>query len=358
MSDSPAESRAARLQCGIVDLHFDLPMFLHEDRADALARQFLPEFEVGDIGVVVASVYLEDRYLPAQALSVALAQIARLYAEVERCGRCAVCRSYAEIERARAADKIAFIIGMEGVEPLGSDLDLLRAFYELGVRVIGLTHARRNAAAAGAAFLANTSAPDGLTEFGRALVGECERLGIIIDLAHINSAGFDEILEMTSKPLIVSHTNARRFYDIDRNISDEQIVAIGQRGGIIGINSVLVSSDKEEATIDRFIDHIEHVIDLIGLHGVAIGFDFFECIFRRWSEHERAEFHRKFPSVHFIPDLANHTHVGNLTRRLIARGFSEEQIEKIYSRNALRILEQLLSSSRARSRDSAALPDT
>ena len=154
---------------------------------------------------------------------------------------------------------------MEGAEPLGNDLNLISEFYEQGLRLIGLTHARRNAAATGAAFIANGSSPDGLTDFGRDLVRECERHGIIIDLAHINPAGFDEILAMTSQPPIISHTNARKFYDIDRNASDEQIRALGRRGGVVGVNSILVSPHKNETTIDRFVDHIDHVIELIGI---------------------------------------------------------------------------------------------
>jgi membrane dipeptidase len=329
---------------GLVDLHFDLPMYLYEERhrSDVLAAEFLPGLEEGAISVIVAAVYIEDRYLEKEASVVALDQIARLYAEVERCHRFAICKSYAEIEKARAAGKIALIIGLEGAEPLRTDLDLLRGFYELGLRVIGLTHARRNPAAAGAAFAAGGSPADGLTGFGRDLVRECERLGIIIDLAHINPAGFDEILNITARPPIISHTNARRFYDIDRNVSDDQIRAIGGRGGLIGINSVLVSPRRDETTIDRFVDHIDHVISLIGIDNVAIGFDFFEFMYRQWSEEERAEFHQKFPGGHFIPDLMRHEHAPNLVHKLRDRGFSEEQMEKILFRNAMRIFQQML----------------
>jgi len=339
------EERIARLhQPGLVDMHFDLPMDLYEkrERQDVLATDFLPDLEAGDIGVIGVALYLEDRYLPEMGLRVALDQIARLYAEVDRSERFAICKSNREILLAQAEGKIALLITMEGVEPLGSDLDLLRVFYELGLRSLGLTHMRRNAAGAGALFAPGGSPSDGLTSFGRELVRECERLGIIIDLAHINPAGFDEIFEITTKPLIVSHTNARRYFDIERNVSDEQIRMVGARGGVIGINAVLVSPNKEEATLDRYIDHIKHVRDMIGIEGVAIGFDFFEFIYRQWSAEEQAAFGKKFKHAHFVPELANHSQSRAVTRRLIERGFTDEELERILFRNWTRIFEQWL----------------
>jgi len=344
-SSESTEERITRLHGqGMIDLHFDLPMVLYDnrDRKNVLASHFLPELEAGDIGTVAAAIYIEDQYVPDKALEVALGQVARMYVEVERCDRFAICRSYAEIKRARAQGKIALLIAMEGAEPLGNDLNLLRIFYELGLRVIGLTHARSNAAGSGSVFSPTESSPEGLTGFGCELVRECERLGLILDLAHINQAGFDDILANTTGPVIVSHTNARKYYDIERNISDEQVKMVGARGGVIGINSILVSSKKEDATLDRYVDHMAHVIDLIGLDGVGIGFDFLEFIYRRWSEDERAKFHQRFPHVHFIPDLLHHGQARNLTAKLIERGFNDGQIEKILFRNWMRIFEELL----------------
>jgi membrane dipeptidase len=349
------EERIDRLhEGGIIDLHFDLPMDLYEKRQqkDVLETEFLPEFDAGDIGVVAVAVYIEDRYLsatgrtrrgePETGLRVALDQITRLYAETEACGRFAICKSYREIQMTRETDRIVLLITMEGVEPLGTDLNQLRVFYELGVRSIGLTHARSNAAGHGGIFAAKGSRPEGLTAFGRDVVRECERLGIIIDLAHINPAGFDEILSITTKPPIVSHTNVRRYYDIERNISDEQIKMIGERDGVIGINSVLVSPTKEESTLDRYVDHIEHVANLIGIDCVGIGFDFFEFIYRQWPESRQKELAAKFTTPHFIADLRNHSHARNLTRRLIERGFSDEQVEKILRENWMRIFKEVL----------------
>jgi membrane dipeptidase len=329
---------------GIVDLHFDMPMDLYEkrNRSGVLATDFLPELEAGDIGVLAAAIYIENHYLPEMGLRVALDQISRLYDEAKVSGRFAICKSYENILDARKAGKIALLITMEGVEPLGADRDLLRSFYELGVRAIGLTHARRNAAGAGGVFAPTGSARDGLTAFGRDVVRQCEALGIIVDLAHISPAGFQDILAITTKPPIVSHSNARKYYDIERNITDEQIKTIGERRGVIGVNAVLVSPKKEESTLDRYIDHIEHIKNLIGIDGVALGFDFFEFIYRQWPESARNELAAKFTTPHFIPDLRNHSHARNLTRRLIERGFTDMEIEKILRGNWIRIFREIL----------------
>jgi membrane dipeptidase len=345
ITEKSIEERIDRLQAGgVIDLHFDLPMDLYEkrERKNVLETEFLPDLEAGNIGVLGVAIYIEDRYLPDTGLRVALDQIARLYAETQACQRFAICKSHREIQQARAKGKIVLLITFEGVEPLGTDLDLLRIFYELGVRAIGLTHARSNAAGHSGIFASSGSSAEGLTEFGRDLVRECEAFGIIIDLAHINPAAFNDVLSMTTKPPIVSHTNVRRYYDIERNISDDQIKMIGERRGVIGVNSVLVSPKKEESTLDRYVDHIEHIANLIGIDGVAVGFDFFEFIYSQWPESAKRELAEKLTTPQFIPDLRNHSHARNLTRKLIERGFDDEQIEKILRDNWLRIFDGIL----------------
>jgi membrane dipeptidase len=345
MSDSPSiEERIDLLHAGgLVDMHFDLPLGLQwNDDPDVIAREFLPEFDAGDIGVLGVATYVEDRFLPDKALNVALGQVARLYAGAERTGRMTVCETYAEICRAREKGRIALLLTMEGAEPLGTDLDLLRVFYELGLRAISLTHARTNAAACGGIFAARGSPAEGLTSFGRDLVRECERLGVMIDLAHINPAGFEEVFRLTNKPLIISHTNARRYYDVERNVSDEQIRGIGQRNGVIGINAILVSPNKADATLDRYIDHVEHVVDLIGIDGVGIGFDFCEFLWKQMSEAEKQELEAKLTTPHFLANLGNHSHARNVTRRLIERGWKNDAMEKFLRGNWMRIFKELL----------------
>ncbi|MFN8475746.1 MAG: membrane dipeptidase [Anaerolineae bacterium] len=334
-----------RLQApGVVDMHFDLLMDLYEKRRrrNVLRDDHLADLRAGDMGIVAAAIYLLEGYLPEMALRVALDHVARLYIEVEGSADFAICRTFSEIEAARQAGKIVFLLTMEGVDPLGNDLNLLRVFYELGVRMVGLTHARRNYAADGAVFAPQGSSRQGLTPFGRQVVRECERLGIIIDLAHINPAGFDDILAQTTRPVVISHTNSRLYYDIERNVTDEQIKAVGARGGVIGVNATLVSRDPDGATIDRFVDHIAHIADLIGIDSVALGFDYFKSLFEALPEAEKEHIRTSMTEVSVIPDLSYHADTRNLTRTLIERGFSDDAIGKILYGNWMRILREML----------------
>jgi membrane dipeptidase len=326
---------------GIADMHFDLLMDLYEKRhrTGVLGADHWPALQAGNVGVLFSAIYLEDKYLPEQALRVALGQIARLRVEVDADDRFAICTSYAQIEAARTAGQVALVITMEGVEPLGNDIDMLRVFYELGVRSIGLTHARRNMAAEGGVFAPAGSSPQGLTRFGKEIIRQCESLGILVDLAHLNPAGTDDVLAMATRPLILSHTNPRAFYDIERNSNDAHIKGVAQLGGVVGINAVLVSNVQSEATLDRFIDHIEHVITIAGVDHVGLGLDFFEFIYNAMPAEERRRLDA-LATVCFVPELRDHSHTRNLTRRLIERGFADADIEKILYGNVMRVMAQ------------------
>ena len=330
---------------GIIDMHFDLPLDLYDRRTQhgLLRDEFVPELRAGGVSLVGAAIFVEDKDLPELGLRVALDQVARLYDEVALAAAdVAICRTFAEIEAARAAGKIGVLITMEGVEPLGTDLHLLRAFYELGVRSVGLTHARRNAAGDGGVFAPAGSSPAGLSRFGKAVVKECQRLGILLDLAHLNAVGVDDVLTLTDGPLIISHTNPRHFHDIERNSSDAHIRAVGERGGVIGINAVLLSAQKERATLDHYVDHVAYVADLAGIDAVGIGFDFIEFLFRHWTPEQQAAISANMIEAHHVPGLTNHSHARNLTRQLIVRGFHDNEIEKILFGNWLRVLRTVL----------------
>lgn len=338
-SDPTVEARINRLHApGLVDMHFDMLMDLYEKRhrSQVMATDYLPQLQAGGIGVLGVAIFLENKYLPEMALRVALDQIARLYTEVAQTNAFAVCKSYADITAARQANQIALLITMEGVEALGTDLDLLRVFYELGVRSLGLTHSRRNMAADGGIFASQGSPAGGLSAFGRAVVQQCAALGIFLDLAHLNPAGVEEVLAMTTGPIIISHTNPRAFYDIERNSSDAHFKAVGERGGVIGVNAVLISDQKEEATLTRYVDHIEHIANIAGIDSVGLGFDFFKFIVDQWPPELQPK-----AGIHFPPDLFHHGHARNVTRLLIERGFADDDIAKILYGNWLRIFQTL-----------------
>lgn len=329
---------------GVIDMHFDLLMDLYEKRQHrgVLERDFLADLRSGDMGVIGAAIYIEDKYMPEMALRVGLGQVARLHREVDQSPHFAICKSYGELVTARQAGKIAFLITMEGVEPLGSDLTMLQVFYELGVRSIGLTHARRNMAGDGGVFAASGSSPQGLTRFGKEVVQECERLGIMLDLAHLNPAGVEDLFKLTTKPPIISHSTPRHYYDIERNSSDDQLRELGKRGGVIGLNAVLVSPRQEETHLDRYVDEIEYAIELAGVESVGLGFDFFDFIYQQWTAQQKAELEASLTKAYFLPDLLNHSHSRNLTRKLIERGFDDSTIEKILYGNWMRIFAELL----------------
>jgi membrane dipeptidase len=117
---------------------------------------------------------------------------------------------------------------------------------------------------------------------------------------------------------------------------------VGKRGGVIGVNAILVSGSAEKANIDHYVDHIEHFVSLAGIDAVGIGFDFCEYLFNQLPKNIVEELAAKLTRPHFIPDLTNHTHARNLTQKLIERGFADADIEKILFRNWMRIFQELL----------------
>jgi len=332
---------------GIVDLHFDLLYDLYEKRVNehepigVLGREFWQQLHDGRIELVGAAIFLDDRYLPELALRVALDQIALLHEEVAHDPRFAVCRDTAEIEAARAGGRIGFVLAMEGVEPLGSDIHLLRAFHELGVRCIGLTHVRRNLAGDGGLIAPSGSSAQGLSPFGRAVVDACQELRVLIDLAHLNPAGVEDVLDRTHGPLVISHTNPRRFHDVERNSSDAQMQAVAERGGVIGISSVLLSPSSDGANAAAFADQVVYVAELVGIDHVGLGFDFFDFIYRAMPPEQQAAFEQSLATVHLPPDLLHHGDAPLVTQLLAERGLGEADIAKVLRENWLRVLRSI-----------------
>ena len=192
-----------------------------------------------------------------------------------------LCRSAAEIEGARAAGAIAAIMHIEGAEGVGADLDGLHLYHAAGLRSLGLVWSRPNIFGHGVPF-DHPASPDtgpGLTEDGKRLVRECDGLGVLVDLSHLNEAGFWDVARISDKPLIATHSNAHAVTAATRNLTDRQLDAMAERGGLAGLNYgcgfIRPDGQKNPDTQpEDLIRHLDHLMAHLGEGGVALGSDF------------------------------------------------------------------------------------
>lgn len=227
-------------------------------------------------------------------------------------------KTYEDIDKHENQDKIGCLLHLEGAEALGTDLEMLRIMYRLGMRSMGLTWNQRNLLADG---VAEESSAGGISLKGKEFINEMNNLGIILDLAHISEAGFFDALECYDKPVFVSHANAKRICNHRRNLTKEQLQALADHNGVIGLTLVSDFVKENGASIDDFINHIVYISELIGLEHVALGSDFdgADCM--------------------VIKDVKGYD---VLPGRLQERGFSNNEIEMIFKGNALRVMKQIL----------------
>lgn len=228
----------------------------------------------------------------------------------------------ADVRRAKAEGRLAGVIGLEGAEALQGDLGVLRSLYRLGLRNLGLTWSLRNEAADGV-FEAETGG--GLTRFGVALVKEANRLGIMVDIAHLAPAGVRDVLALSEAPVVASHANARAVCDHPRNLTDEQLEALAARGGVVGVTFVpsFVSAESEGQSIEGLLDHIDHIVRTVGVDYVGLGSDF--------DGYDGAQ----------LVGMADVTAFPAITAGLVARGYGEEAVRKVLGMNWLRVFEQV-----------------
>ena len=336
-------ARVAELhrQAFIVDAHFDLPLdvAMRRERGESkvIETSYIEDFRHGGVDLLVGAMFVHDYFLPEMGLRKALDQISHLHDEVEESpGLLRLCRSVGEARMAKAAGEVGLILSLEGADPLQNDLGLLRIFYELGVRALGLVWSRRNYAADGA-FLAPVAEgrKGGLTPFGVKLVGQAEKLGMVIDLSHINDEGFSDVMEIVSNPVVVSHSNCRSLADTRRNLTDKQIAMVADNGGVIGMNSVnmFVDPAKQDAGIEELINHVDHIVQICGIDHVGIGFD----ICNGFTNFLQIE--DPLPAYDII---ASHRQLPAFTGGLVQRGYSDDEIKAILGGNFLRVYEQVI----------------
>mgnify|MGYP001014520610 CR=1 FL=1 len=206
------------------------------------------------------------------ALARCIAVIDKLYTEIERnAGRIALCRNYSDLIACREQRKTAAFLSLEGGESIQS-LGVLRMLYQLGVRCIGLTWNYANHLAAG---VFDPDSSRGLTAFGRQILAEMERLGILADVSHLNDKSFWDMTEVYHKPILATHSNARKVCPHPRNLTDAQFAAIRDSSGCVGINLYpLFLQEGGKAEIRDVIAHIEHFMALGGEDNIGIGADF------------------------------------------------------------------------------------
>jgi membrane dipeptidase len=326
---------------GIVDLHSDLPLALLKRHFDgiygSLGDEWLPKLRAGGVDVVVSAVYIDSLFLPEGALRRAVQLIDALLEEIALCGNdFALALDRSDVERITGEGKIALLLAMEGAEPLGQDLAALRLLHRLGLRMLSFAWMRRTAFGDGAW---ENDSGGGLTRLGRQAVREMNRLGSVVDVSHASDRTTWDVLEVSQRPVIASHSNARALQDHPRNLTDEMIAAIAASGGVIGAVAVAGYIAGSEATISRWADHIDYLVERAGLDHVAIGCDFYDDIEAMGASHDIPAWSpAAAPTPLAFPGMRSWEDLPGLTAELLRRGYAESQLRQLYRENALRVL--------------------
>lgn len=245
-----------------------------------------------------------------------------------------IVKNVKDFDQAIEEGKLAIVMGMEGLSGIGTRVNLINALYLLGVRHMSLTWNEENTLATGVKGNPNR----GLTEKGIEAVKLMEKLGIIIDTAHSNDKTFWDIYENTTGPIINSHSNARALCNVPRNITDDQIRAIAERGGLVGLNSFneFVHVDRDKQDVHHLLEHLDHMVDVAGIDHVGFGFDFFHYL-----------------KGDTIDSFVEDTNIGTKGLQTVAqvpafidmiksRGYTDEDIEKLSYKNFRRIIGEVM----------------
>ncbi|AWL10721.1 Membrane dipeptidase [Saliniradius amylolyticus] len=347
----------------ITDGHIDVPYRLNDGWEDVTQATDGGDFDYpravqGGLNAPFMSIYIPARY-EKQGGSVLLANklIDSVEAIVGRApGKFALATSPDEVEKAFAEGKIALPMGMENGTPIEGKIENLKHFYDRGVRYITLAHSESNHISDSSYDLRRQW--DGLSDFGKELVVEMNRIGMMVDISHVSDDAFWQVMKISKAPAIASHSSLRKYTPgFERNMSDDMVKALAENGGVIMINfgSSFVSNsalkwnnqfkDKMAeknlswgdsgankfakmyrkdnpypyASLKRVLDHIDHVVELVGIDHVGIGSDY-DGVGDSLPEN--------------LKDVSSYP---NLVQGLIDRGYSDADIKKILSENTLRV---------------------
>jgi membrane dipeptidase len=313
---------------------------LPNDGWDALAASGLTICTAGAGSVV-----------PHESADTTLDGLARVAATVARnADRMVQVRTFADIERARRDKRLAVIANVQNSTCIGSEIKNLDRFYDLGLRQIQLTFNWRNWAGDGCT--ERTQA--GLSYFGVDLVHRMNELGMIVDVGHTGHQSTLDAIEVSSRPIVFSHTNCKALCDHPRNKTDDQIRALARKGGVMGLTCFnWFVSDKPRSTLSDLLDHFDHVIKLVGPDHVGIGSDFGIPGWEAkepdavWEEHKRlySDWEWKLIKGRFPPyidETNNEKRYWTIARGLEKRGHSTAVIEKVLGQNFLRVFKAVL----------------
>ena len=281
----------------------------------------LPRAMRGGLGGCFTSIYLSNERAEYNPLAYAIDEMNDVFRIADRSeGRFRICRTVAEVRQAFDDSAFASVFMFEGADPISSSLKELRVFYEAGLRCLAPTWSRSTIFAHGVAF--NGSLPDtGLTDLGRELVHECNRLGILLDVSHINPAGFWDMLEESKAPIVATHSSVKAISPHVRNLDDDQIRALARKGGSIGINfaNIFLRPDMQrgdDTPLDVIVQHFDHIVNLVGDEHVSFGTDFDGT---------------DVPAV-----VKDATGLPVVLRALKQKGYSDTSLERICNGNFLR----------------------
>jgi membrane dipeptidase len=245
--------------------------------------------------------------------------------EAESNGQVKVVRTAEELAACLRDGVLAAILHFEGAEPIDPGLDALEVFYRAGLRSLGLVWSRPNAFAHGVPF-AFPRSPDtgpGLTDAGRELVRACNRLGIMIDLSHLNEQGFWDVAGLSDAPLVATHSNAHAICPSARNLTDKQLDAIRESDGMVGLNFAVGflredGKNHPDTPIEVMVRHVEHLVDRLGIDRVGFGSD--------------------FDGAKISLELGDAAGLPKLIAALRERGYDDAALRKITHENWVRVL--------------------
>jgi len=274
-----------------------------------------------------------------------LKEFRRTFAKVDP-ERTMVVRKTSDIPAAKKEGKLGVILGMQDLRPIEDNLDHLEVFHELGLRIGQLTYNRQNLIGCGCAEPSNGP----LSLFGRQVVRTMNDLGIVVDLAHVGERTALDAIEVSSKPLIFSHCDARGLRTHFRNITDACLKAVAAKGGVVGVAAMsrflVYDCVTRGSNLDDWLRHLDYMVEMIGPDHVGIGLD----VGQSRTEEDVNRLNTRFPeflkdlpplSLRFNSDLNTPDKTPKITEALVKRGYSEADIRNILGLNFLRVFEQV-----------------